>query len=68
MLPYMSPTCCKNEDMTSIVNNSIKWKLHTYLIVYVRVMYIAFIMIYGISGLLNAMRWRFSYKCFRTQI
>lgn len=36
----------------------------------VRVMYIAFIMIYGrpISGLLNAMRWRFFYKCFRTQI
>lgn len=30
----------------------------------VRVMYIAFIMIYGISGLLNATRWRF----FRTNI
>lgn len=27
----------------------------------VRVMYIAFIMIYGISGLLNAMRWRFFF-------
>lgn len=59
--------CCKNEDMIFIVNNFIKWKLYIYLIVYVRVMYIVFIMIYGrfISGLLNVMRWIFFYKCFR---